>query len=122
MHIVITLKILIYCYHNNNMSRCASCVLRATHAFRCKKQKSIHKYKQLNLYYLISMTARPTMPPWLRSSNALPASSKLYFLETVLERLKIPVSANLTNLGRSCLALPPYEPITFICSKKQINY
>ena len=66
--------------------------------------------------YIISITARPTMFPWLRSWNALPASSKVYLLETAWPRLKIPVSANLTNLGRSCLALPPQEPITCICS------
>lgn len=71
--------------------------------------------------YIISTTARLRIFPWLRSWNAWPASSNLYFLETALERLKIPDSASLTNLGRSCLALAPYEPITWICSMKSLK-
>lgn len=58
-------------------------------------------------HYIISTTARPTIFPLLRSSYAFPASSNLHFLETDPERLKIPLSASLTILGRSCLALPP---------------
>lgn len=70
--------------------------------------------------YTISITARPTIFPSLRSWNALPDSSKVYFLVTAWPRSKIPVSANLINFGRSCLALPPYEPITFICSNTNL--
>ena len=65
--------------------------------------------------YIISTTARLTIFPWSRSWYALPTSSNSHFLETAALRLKIPVSASLTNLGRSCLARAPYEPMTFIC-------
>lgn len=76
--------------------------------------------KHCQEYYTISITARPMIFPSLRSWNALPDSSKVYFLETAWPRSKIPVSANLINFGRSCLALPPYEPITFICSNTNL--
>uniref|UniRef100_A0A7C8YZ42 Uncharacterized protein n=1 Tax=Opuntia streptacantha TaxID=393608 RepID=A0A7C8YZ42_OPUST len=57
------------------------------------------------------------MLPRFKSWYALSASSRLYILETAAVRSKVPVSANLTILGKSCLALAPYEPTIFTCRR-----
>lgn len=103
--------------------KCSFCQVRlfSTHQMFYEKRTLGYRRLQRTSYlqhtnYMISTTARPTILPRSRSLYACPASSNFRFSETATSRLKIPLSANLINLGRSCLALPPYEPITLICT------